>query len=246
MSVGTESIDPVPGVDDLPAGDRSLRRSWVKLVVLAAAMGVLLTVVYFSPLRDYLNRLREVSQQIRGFGALAPLVVMGGVALLVAIGFPRLIFCLLAGMALGFWSGLLWAQLGTMIGNYALFLTVRGFGRDWAEGMLRKRSGLRQIVRQRGMWGVLLARQVPVPGVFINLACALLPIRQSDFLLGTILGQLPQAIPCTLIGAGLLQASFKRSIGVVSLAVVVSFVAWFFIRQALRTQQSAANTIANP
>jgi hypothetical protein len=33
---------------------------------------------------------------------------------------------------------------------------------------------------------------------------------------------------------------------VVSLAVVVSFVAWFFIRQALRTQQSAANTIANP
>jgi uncharacterized membrane protein YdjX (TVP38/TMEM64 family) len=245
MSVGTEPIDALPGADDLPQGERSLQRSWVKLVVLAAGMGVLLTVVYFSPLKSYLNQLREVSQQIRSLGALAPLVIMGGVALLVAIGFPRLIFCLLAGMALGFWSGLLWAQLGTLIGNYALFLTARAFGRDWAERVLRKRSGLHRIVQQGGMWGVLLARQVPVPGVVINLACALLPIRQRDFLLGTILGQLPQAIPCTLIGAGVLQASFQRSIGAVSLAIVVSLVASFFIRQALRAQRSTPNTIGS-
>src|SRR5258708_10854220 len=100
---------------------------------------------------------------------------MARVALVVAMGFPRLIFCILAGMALGFWSGLLWAQLGTLIGNYALFLAARAFGRDWAERMVRKRPGLQRIVQQRGMLGVLLARQVPVPGVFINLACALLP-----------------------------------------------------------------------
>jgi uncharacterized membrane protein YdjX (TVP38/TMEM64 family) len=174
---------------------------------------------------------------LRSFGALAPLVLMGGVAVLVAMGFPRLIFCILAGMALGFWSGLLWAQLGTLIGNYALFAGARAFGRDWAERRVNKRPGLQRIVRQRGMLGVLLARQVPVPGVFINLTCALLPIRQSDFLVGTILGQLPQAIPCTLIGAGVLQASFQRAITVVSLAVVVSVATGFLIRQVLGGQR---------
>jgi uncharacterized membrane protein YdjX (TVP38/TMEM64 family) len=65
-------------------------------------------------------------------------------------------------------------------------------------------------------------------------ACALLPIRHVDFLLGPIIGKLPQAIPCTLIGAGVLQVSFSRSVSVIGLAVGLSVLAWVAIRYAVR------------
>jgi hypothetical protein len=57
--------------------------------------------VYLSPLRAWLGRLREISGQIRGLGVLAPLVVTASIAVLVALGCPRLVFCAIAGMALG-------------------------------------------------------------------------------------------------------------------------------------------------
>jgi uncharacterized membrane protein YdjX (TVP38/TMEM64 family) len=235
MAAVTKQIDvKQPSTADQNPDPNGIRPSWAKILVFAAGVGVLLTIVYLSPLRHYLGHLREISQQVRSFGAWAPLILMGSVALLVAVGFPRLLFCLIAGMALGFWSGLLWAQLGTFFGNYAVFVLVRAGGRDWAQRILSKRAAtLHDIVQRRGALGVVLARQVPLPGLVINLACALLPIGQRDFIVGTLVGQLPQAIPCTLIGAGVLQTSLTRSIWLIGLAVVVAILTWLGLRVLL-------------
>ena len=206
--------------------------------MLALGAGVLLALVYASPLRVYLGHWREVSQDIRDFGTLAPLVVTVSVAVLVAVGFPRLLFCVIAGMALGFWSGLLWAQLGTLLGNYALFVVVRAGGREWGQRLLARRGRVHSTIQQRGALGVILARQLPLPGLVINLTCAFLPIRHRDFILGTMVGQLPQAIPCTLIGAGALQSSFGKSVGLIGLAVIVAILAWLGVRYAMRRGES--------
>jgi uncharacterized membrane protein YdjX (TVP38/TMEM64 family) len=235
MAAGTKTIDEnQPSVLEPDPGEIEPRPSWGKIIILAACVGVLLTVAYVSPLRNYLSQWREVSAQIRSFGTLAPLVLTVSVAVLVGVGFPRLAFCIIAGMALGFWKGLLWAQLGTLLGNYAIFILVRTWGRDWAQRFLVKRARLHSLTQKRGTLGVFLVRQLPLPGLVINLACALLPIRHWDFLLGTIFGQLPQAIPCTLIGAGFIQSSFTRSIEVTGLAVIASIVVGLGLRYALR------------
>lgn len=237
MTVGTNPTDPAATVDSAAPNDPKQQRSWIKLVVSAVVVGILVGIAYFSPLKNYLGRAQELSQQIRSFGPLAPLVLTSVVAVLVAVGVSRLLLCVVAGMALGFWSGLFWAQLGTLVGNYALFMVARAFGREWAARVVSKRARLSRFSQDRGITGVFLVRQLPLPGLVTNLMCALLPIRQRDFLLGTIIGQLPQAIPLTLIGAGVLQASFKKSIGLIGLGVVVTFAAWFLVRQALRRQR---------
>ncbi len=234
MTVGTNPTDPAPRVGDPVPSDPNQQSSWIKLVIFAVVVVVLLCVVYFSPLRDYLVHWQDLSQKIRSFGALAPLVLTLIVALSVAVGFPRSVLCIVSGMALGFWSGLFWAQLGTLLGNYVLFLVARVFGRDWADRMVTKRAGLLRFSQERGVTGVFMARQLPLPGLIINLLCALLPIRQRDFLLGTIIGQLPQAIPLTLIGTGVLQASFKKSVELVGLAIALALAAWFVVGRALR------------
>jgi len=214
---------------------------WRKLAVLAGVVVVLLGIVYFSPLRGYLGRLRELSDSIRNLGWLAPVVLTLGVAVLVGLGFPRLVLCVLAGMALGFWSGLLWAQVGTFIGNYVLFLGARFFLHDWAVRFLAHRGRrLHDLVRQEGVAGVILARQLPVPGLLINLACGLLPLRQRQYVIGTLIGQLPEAIPCTLIGAGALGGSFKKSAGLIGLGVAVSILAWFTLRWFVNRRRAGA------
>jgi uncharacterized membrane protein YdjX (TVP38/TMEM64 family) len=235
MTVGSKPIDAKPPTVANPnGGEVPVPPSWRKIALLAIGVGTLLTVVYFSPLRQYLSHVGEISEQIRSFGALAPLVVVVSISVLVAVGFPRLALCGVAGMALGFWSGLLWAQLGTLLGNYAVFILARAGGRDWAQRFVSRRARLNHAIQQRGVLGVFLARQVPLPGLVINLACALLPIPHWDFIVGTVLGQLPLAIPCTLIGAGILQPSFKKGITLIGLAIVASVLAWFCLRYSLR------------
>jgi uncharacterized membrane protein YdjX (TVP38/TMEM64 family) len=202
--------------------------------LLAIGVGVLLTVVYLSPLRDYAGRAREIRAYLRGFGLWAPLVLAGGIAVLVAVGFPRLLFCVLAGMTLGFWQGLFWAQLGTLVGNYAVFMVARFGGGAWVQAYVARRGKLHGLVRQEGIAGVILARQLPLPGLLINLACGLLSLRHRDFLVGTVVGQLPEAIPCTLIGAGVIAASFSRTVGAISLAVIFAVLLWAGLRVWLR------------
>ena len=227
-----------PQVAGAAGGEAEARPPWTKILLLAAVVGALLAVVYLSPLRDYLGRAREISEHVRALGMLAPLVLTISVAALVAIGFPRLVLCVIAGMALGFWSGVLWTQLGTLLGNYAVFLLARRSGRAWAQRYLSRRGKLHSLIRQEGISGVILARQLPVPGLLINLACGLVSIRHRDFLLGTILGQLPEAVPCTLIGAGAIEGSFQKSVWVIGLAVVATIVAWIALRWLLRWQRS--------
>jgi uncharacterized membrane protein YdjX (TVP38/TMEM64 family) len=232
--------DLQPPLPDEAETEANAQVPWRKILLLAAVVGVLLAVVYFSPLREHLERLRDIKQAIRSFGWMAPVVLMVSVAVLVAVGFPRLWFCVLAGMALGFWSGLLWTQLGTLVGNYAVFLLVRGGGGDWARRYLSKRGRLHNLMHEEGIPGVILARQLPVPGLIINLVCGLFAIRHRDYLIGTILGQLPAAIPCTLIGAGLLKPSFEKSLGLIVAAVVVAVVAWIALRSYLRRRRANA------
>lgn len=208
-----------------------------KVIVFAVIVVACLAVVYLSPLRHYLTHLQEISQKIRAMGLLGPVVLVASVAVLVSVGFPRLLFCFIAGMTFGFWRGLVLAQLGTLIGNYAVFMAARYGGRDWAENWLKRRQRMRGFLRQNSISGVILARQLPVPGFVVNLTFGLLPIRQRDFCLGTIVGQLPQAVPCTLMGAGALKGSFAHSAGLIGLAVIVMMLLWIGIQWLLRRQK---------
>ena len=204
-----------------------------------------MVVAYLFPLGEDLGRWREFSEHIlsgyvRRLGWLAPLVLTAGIAVLAAVGFSRLILCAIASMVLGFWQGLFWAQLGTLLGNYAVFVITRGRGKDWAQRLLSKRGRVQDFLQREGIAGVILARQLPVPGLLVNVACGLVSVRHRDFLMGTALGQLPEAIPFALIGAGVLKDSAKKSAGLIFLAVAIAALLWIGRRRFLARRRKAA------
>jgi uncharacterized membrane protein YdjX (TVP38/TMEM64 family) len=215
------------------ASPQQVKPAWRGMLLLACLAIILFAGIYLSPLRQYLGRVRELSDQLRTLGWGAPLVFSVAVAVLVALGLPRLFFCVLGGMALGFWQGLLWAQLGTLLGNYVVFSLARSWAREWARGYLSRHGKLQILLAQEGIASVILARQLPLPGLLINLTCGFLSLGCRDFLLGTLLGQLPEAVPCTLIGAGVLQSSFRQSLGLIGLGVASAVVIWIVLRRLL-------------
>src|SRR5258708_3361794 len=101
MQAGAEPIDEKPSSEKVaPRAD--VKPAWRGMLLLALTAGILFALIYLSPLREYMGRVRELSEQVRSLGWRAPLVFTVSVAILVAIGLPRLFFCVLGGMALGF------------------------------------------------------------------------------------------------------------------------------------------------
>jgi hypothetical protein len=64
---------------------------------------------------------------------------------------------------------------------------------------------------------------------------ALLAYASDGFLIGTAIGSIPEAIPATLVGAGLMKGSFKDAAGYMAMAVVALGVIWIACNHMLRT-----------
>ena len=218
----------------------SLLRSVTKAAILVVALGACFAIVYFTPLRSILKHFRETGERLREMGWMAPVVFTAAVAALVAVGIPRLLLCPVAGMAFGFWWGLLWTQIGTILGSYATFLFVQWGGRDF---VLRKWPRLERVanaVDRQGTLAVLLVRQLPLGGFYINILLGLTRLRHVPFLIGTAIGILPEAVPMTLLGAGVIQQSFEATLAYILTAGAAIIAAAFLARWYLFKKRPAA------
>ena len=212
-------------------------------VFLFLLLVVIMAAVFFSPLREYVTHVREISERIQNLGHWGAVVFVPATAALVIVGVPRLSLCPVAGMAFGLTRGILYSQLGTLLGYYVVFLFVRWTGASFLARYRRRLSGLTRLIHRQGIPMVILIRQLPIQGMLVNLALCLSPIRHRDFLIGSLIGLVPEAIPFTLIGCGALQPSFVRSVQYIGLAVIlmaaVSMALKLFVRSHTNLLESA-------
>jgi uncharacterized membrane protein YdjX (TVP38/TMEM64 family) len=223
---------------DLPLDaqrDRARPATFLRLLLIAIVLAAAVVIVHLTPIRGFLADAHDLRQTLARMGAwLYPLTILA-VAVLVPCGIPRLALCVAGGMVFGFWWGLLLVQLGTLLGHYLLFLLVRWGGRDWALARWPKLNKWSNLVHDQGIAGVVLIRQLPAHSLAINLALGLSRVKHRHFLIGTAIGVLPEAIPATLIGAGLVKTSLAHSAGYLVLATVAFAVFWIAGGYAFRS-----------
>lgn len=187
-------------------------------------------VVYGTSLRSFLDQTELLGNWFKSRGLFGSLAYIAMVTGLICVGVPRLLLCSIGGLIFGFWNGLVLTQLGAMLGSYCIFLMVRHAG--WSFGFLRKRPSLDNFQRRIGNGGVMSVfsiRMMPLSGFYSTIMMAMLPIRHRAFLLGTLLGTLPQGIPATLIGSGASQETLQTSIAYIVVAVIGFVAAWILI-----------------
>ena len=209
---------------------------WKPLIVLTVVAAALV-LVYFTPARKYLGNIQSVKVWLLSLGWVGLAVWMGFVFVLVAAGMPRLLFCPIGGLAFGFWQGLLWTQMATLAGYYALFLFVRWGGQDF---ILRHWPRVGRLKKHfHGHSAALLVfavRQLPISGLIINFLLGLSPIRHRHFLLGTAFGILPEAIPFTLVASGTFKLTGQNTplyiVAAIGLLLLVCASLWYFSRHS--------------
>jgi len=215
---------------DMPMRGRLLLRVALVCVVLAGALAV----VYCSPVRSWLQDAGRLRQSIAALGIWGYPACVLAVAILVGCGVPRLLFCAIGGMILGFWWGLLLVAAGTTVGYYAVFLFVRWGGREWVLHRWPKLRKWAQLIHEQGIVGVMLVRQLPIHGTLVNLCLGLSHAKHRHFLIGTIIGLLPEAIPVTLVGTGLVKASLADSAKYLAIAAIAFGLVWIVCGYTLR------------
>lgn len=219
---------------DDPLGETPTGSFWTRPLFKGLALLLFLILalylVYGTSLKSFLDQTELLGQWFtsRGFfGSLAYVFMVTG---LVCVGVPRLLLCSIGGLIFGFWGGLVYTHLGSILGSYCIFLLVRYAG--WSFGFLRKRPSLDKFQKRIGKGGVMSVfsiRMMPLSGFYSTIMMAMLPIRHRAFLLGTLLGTLPQGIPATLIGSGASQETLQTSIAYIVVAVIGFIAAWVFI-----------------
>ena len=207
---------------------------WKPLIMLAV-VAVAFALIYFTPARNYLANIQIVKLWLLSLGWVGPSAWMGIVFVLVSAGMPRLLFCPIGGLVFGFWYGLLWTQVATLAGYYVLFLFVRWGGQDF---VLRHWPRVGQLKKHfHGHSAALMVfavRQLPVSGLILNFLLALSPIRHSHFLIGTVFGILPAAIPFTLVASGTFKLAGRNTplyvAAGVGIFLLVCAMTWYFSR----------------
>jgi uncharacterized membrane protein YdjX (TVP38/TMEM64 family) len=191
-----------------------------RLLVLALVVLALLLALHFTPLKAWMDDVQALKQQIRALGwqGYAGFGVASVAA--IALGVPRLALCGVAGVLFGFVGGALVSLVSGVAGSYGAFLIARWSGRDWAE---RKLAGagetLKEVLAKPDIASIFIARQLPLPGIVMNVAIGMLPTRHSTFLVGTALGYLPSTAIIALAGSSLGKESLAVAIGQVTLAM---------------------------
>jgi uncharacterized membrane protein YdjX (TVP38/TMEM64 family) len=202
------------------------KRPLVRALVLVGVLAAALVTVQAPPVRALLKDTEQLRQTINAMGPLAYPVCLVVSAVLIGSGFPRLVLCGAASMVLGFGWGLGLTQGGALLGYYAVFCFIRWGGGDWISSKRPKLRAIADTIQDQGVVGVVLARQIPIHGTVINFCLGLSRVKHRHFLIGTIIGILPEAVPVALAGAGVVRSSLTESAWMLGLAALGFVLLW--------------------
>ena len=236
MSAHPDPTPPTPQVagESIEAGASNgplKRRTRLAMLIGLAAFAT--AMLRLTPVGDLLLDFHRLRALIDGGNVWAELVFIPIVAVLVAVGTPRLIFYGLAGLTFGFWKGLLLVHTGTLAGAYAAYLVARWAGRDWFSNWLdRHPSAGKVLTVPPSVWSVVMARQLPIGGLVINVGLGLSPVTSVHFVIGSFFGFLPAGLVVLLIAGGLVDDKTWESVSQLLMAALVVLLPGLYLGRA--------------
>lgn len=187
QSKSTEQTPAVPAPEVGPSGR-------TKLIVVASIILIAVAVIFFSPLREYVDPKRAATW-LKSVGNIwwAPAVFILFYCIFNVLLVPATILSLTAGAVWGWWKGGLWVLVASTIASAIPFFLARSTGSAWIETLVRKRaSGLYEKLHNEGFITLLLLRLVPIaPYNILNYAAGLAGIRTRHYLIATFIGTIP-------------------------------------------------------
>jgi uncharacterized membrane protein YdjX (TVP38/TMEM64 family) len=208
-----------------------------KLLTLLAIGAALLLVIHATPFGEHVRNWDSLTDLFKAGGINAQIYFLVISTVLIMAGTPRLLFCTLGGFAFGFWEGLLWSTCSSLIGSFLTFRAARWGGRAWlTEHFGRRRFFARIVHAQPTVASVALIRMLPVSNVIINVGLALSHVGNRAFVVGSVLGFLPQGVVAVIIGSGMAENVPWAGAAQIAIAGVLLLAIFFWTLRHRRKQ----------
>ena len=151
------------------------------------------------------------------------------------MGVPRAVVSILGGLVFGLLGGILLALSAALLGSSIIFLLTKWLGRP----LFKQKVGvylkaIENHTKTDGFFMVIILRQLPLTSLLVNVLIGLTSISIGIFILGSMVGLLPEIIIFALFGSSL-QESFVLRVSIASTLWIILILAvrLFFRRSPL-------------
>ena len=175
----------------------NLQRAGRVMLLLAIAIGIAVAWRY----RDALSP--SAMEAALSHSAAAPVLFLLAHIAVSLLFIPRALISIAAGLMFGLWWGMVWATIGGTLGSIAGFLVARYLNSGLIDLEALPRLGPFFLRAERGGWPVVaLIRVLPIMNHgFANYALGLTKVRFWDYVLGSLIGQIPSTLAFVEFGA---------------------------------------------
>lgn len=176
-----------------------------------------------------------IDTYVRGQGLKGWLIFTSIGGLLAAVGFPRQILSFMGGYAFGVVKGTTIAVLATGVGCILTFTFARFLGRNFVQRKFpRKIKRIDDFLSENTFFMTLLIRLLPAgSNVATNAAAGVTRVSPGPFVLGSVIGYIPQSLVFALAGSGV-ELNPEWSIALSVILFVVSGVLGVYLYRRYR------------
>ena len=145
-----------------------------------------------------------IDQTVRGHGLSGIIIFLAVGAAFTGIGLPRQLIAALGGYAFGIVAGTAYATLATVIGCAGAVFYARFMGRRFVQNKFPDRvQKIDDFLRDNPFKMTLIIRLLPVGSNLVtNLAAGVTSVSLFWYLLGSLLGYIPQTLIFAMVGKG--------------------------------------------
>lgn len=212
--------------------DSKNRKAIIKGLVLLLSMGGMLYGLKAAGVIQAFDK-AWMDTHITNAGSSAWVLFLLFGAIYTGAGLPRQVLCLLGGYGFGFWVGTLLGLMGTMLGCILAFYFSRYLGQDLVLRIYPRRfEKINAVLMESPFIMTLVIRFMPVgSNLLTNMVGGVSAIPAGWFLLGTLLGHLPQSAVFALLGSGVRVDDYWKTGMAVVLFLVSSFLGYMLFRR---------------